>query len=235
MSRLPLVLALTLALGADPAAAAYKRVEGDTQSRRTVIVLHGGGWISSGRTPTELTALGTKRFARWGLRVVHADYRTGAAGLQDVLAVYDAERRRAPRGRVCFYGESAGGHWALLAAARRRGVDCVVSAAGPADLLLTRLTDPGGLIDRLAGDAFGAALLSYSPAQQASRIRAGLLLEFAVTDTIVPPSQGFLLGRLARSAETVVLGDGEGPWIHSAVSRAQLRDLRARERRFLRG
>ena len=36
-------------------------------------------------------------------------------------------------GRVCLYGESSGGTWALDAAANVAGVDCVMTGAAPTD------------------------------------------------------------------------------------------------------
>lgn len=233
VKRLGVVGLLTLAAASPASAAPYERVDGDSSAKRVVIVIHGGSWTNVGKEWTDEAAQRNRRFARWGYRVVSPDYRAGTAGLEDVLAVYDAERARAPRGQICIYGESAGGHWALMVAAQRPTVDCVISAAGPADLLLARIANPLGYLAGVVRNVFGRAAIGYSPAQLGGQMQARLLLEFAETDSVVPSYHGLLLSRTAREVQQVVMRSGDKVWMHGVVDRSELRALRSTERGFL--
>jgi dipeptidyl aminopeptidase/acylaminoacyl peptidase len=229
-----IALAAALVWAGPSGALPYEAVLGH-HHRDTVLLLHGGGWEVTGTGVTNEMAARNRRFARWGLRMVSADYARGAAGLQDVLAVYDAERWRSPRGRICAYGASAGGHWALLLAIKRPSLDCVVSAAGPADLRLALRTDPRGILSKSVRAAFGVLLPRFDPWRYGRRLRAPTLLEYAENDRLVPPTQGAALLRTAPNATTVVLSAGTAPFVHSAVDGRELHSLHRRERALLTG
>jgi dienelactone hydrolase len=222
--RLALVLALVL-----PAAATAAPYTVTTGSGPDVVVaIHGGGWSVTGRSVTDDLAMRTGRFARWGDTVVSTDYAPGGAGLADVLATYDAARAARPSARICLYGESAGGQWALMVAALRPTVDCVIAAAAPADLVASSPTLAPYVLR-----AFGSQLSRYSPSTFASRIAAPILLEYATDDVLVPPSQGTLVQSAAPDAATVLLRPGTRAWVHTAVSKATLRAAHRRERTLL--
>ena len=111
----------------------------------TIILLHGGGWIRRDRSDMARKA---RRLARAGFAVYNAGYRLAPeyrfpAQLEDVYAAQRALRALAndypvlPE-RSALMGYSAGGHLALLAAARP-GPDtpvllAVISGSGPTDV-----------------------------------------------------------------------------------------------------
>jgi dienelactone hydrolase len=221
-----IVLAVTSPPAATAAPATY--VSGRQASKNVVILLHGGGWLQTSSPFLATTiANASKRFGRWGNRMVSVEYAGGSAGLADVGAVYDAERKRSPDGRICVYGESAGGHWGLLLAAERPGLDCVIAAAAPADLRTLR-TEVTAYVRR----AFGFAVPVFDPAPRAASMQAQLLLEYAANDPLVPASQGTTVAANAPHASTRVLRAGSTAWVHSAVNGADLRAARRAERRL---
>ena len=102
----------------------------------TMILVHAGGWAGhDGYAQSELLKNPGELFLARGWRVVSIDYDEGPNGLQDVLNVAGAElARRSSDGPLCIYGESSGGHLALMAAARLRAIDCVIGVGTPTDL-----------------------------------------------------------------------------------------------------
>jgi acetyl esterase/lipase len=103
-----------------------------------VVYVHGGGWQRGSRRdpPPLLDADFYDQIAALGLAVAAIDYRLSGearfpAPLADVRAAVDWVRDNAAAygldaGRVCLWGDSAGGHLALLAAlsARRHRRSC---------------------------------------------------------------------------------------------------------------
>ena len=123
-----------------------------TSERLPVIVfVHGGGWSAGTRT----TGPDFRRFfARYGYAMVSIDYRLTPAGVfprnvEDVKTAIRYLRRHAATldldpDRICFWGTSAGGHLAAVAALAPPGVfegtewsdqssavRCVLDAYGP--------------------------------------------------------------------------------------------------------
>src|SRR5215213_5547061 len=105
------------------------------EARGTVLLFHGGGWNRVGPVPTAALAPKAASFRAAGLRAQSLDYRRGDEGLIDVVAAVDEQLAAHPNSPLCLYGESAGGHLALLAAAARPQVRCVITAAAPTDLV----------------------------------------------------------------------------------------------------
>jgi len=105
-------------------------------ARGTMILVHAGGWAGhDGYAQSELLKDPGDLFLARGWRVVSIDYDEGPAGLQDVLDAAGAELARGSTdGPLCIYGESSGGHLALMAAARLRAIDCVIGVGTPTDL-----------------------------------------------------------------------------------------------------
>jgi acetyl esterase/lipase len=203
-------------------------VSGKKASEDVVILLHGGGWLPTSSPFLATTiAKANRRFGRWGNRVVSVGYGGGAAGLADVEAAYDAERKRSPNGRICAYGESAGGHWALMLAAERADLDCAIGAAAPADFRTLRTE-----VTPYVRKAFGFAVPIYDPAPRAASMKARLLLEYAANDTLVPASQGKTIAANAPRVSVRTLRAGSTAWIHSPVDAADLRAARRAERRL---
>jgi acetyl esterase/lipase len=187
-----------------------------------VLVIHGGAWRSSERRTAALMAARARTFAGWGWAAAVVDYRAFADAPGDVARAYDAARRRFPGLPVCAYGESAGGHLALMLAARRP-LACVVDAAGPVDLPRLGGTPQADWVRAKALAAFGD-LRDASPTHHAAAIRAPVLAGYAAADRIVPASQGRDLKRALPGARVLELGRGDGPrFVHASVPPAALR------------
>ena len=187
-----------------------------------VLVIHGGAWRASGpRTAAPMDSR-ARTFAGWGWAAAVVDYRAFADSPGDVVRAYDAARERYPGRPICAYGESAGGHLALMLAVRRP-LDCVIDAAGPVDLPRLGGTPQADWVRAKALAAFGD-LRDASPTDHAGAIRAPVLAGYAAADRIVPASQGRYLERALPSADVIQLGAGAGPrFVHANVSPAALR------------
>lgn len=189
------------------------------QSRGTVIGIHGGSWLLTGSE--KLMAGPRPALARWraaGWSTVNIDYRPGRAALSDIrAAVRDARRKTR---RVCLYGESAGGHMALLVATQIK-VDCVQTVGAPTDL--PKL--PAGDTRHAAEVTFGSRLATFSPARKRSTTIT--LVAHATHDRVVPYSQSQLPRWL--NAERLSLDPGAHRSVHGGISSQSLRALRAAE------
>jgi len=169
-----------------------------------------------------------------GWRVISLDYRAGVDGLQDVLDGARAELAAPAGGPLCLYGESAGGHLALVAASQLSAVDCVVAAGAPLDLMAYVAEA------RASGDAsrntiantiqahFGTtpeAVARFDPVTLAHAISADLLLLRQDDDGLVPREQldNFLAVRPTAqhvdlaSATDAIAGTA---WLHGTLSDA---------------
>jgi acetyl esterase/lipase len=195
------------------------------------MVIHGGGWTQQGPAAVAAMAPQVQRFRAWGYPARAITYGPGRQGLSDVLGIIDRFRAAHPRRRICLYGESAGGHLALLAAQRRAAIDCVIALGAPTDLVA--LAAPHQTLRSLVLWYFGDALGEYSPARHRG-LRARVLLAYKRDDTVVPLEQGLQMRSVARRAVFNVLEPGPMKWIHGTVSRASTKRLARRVRRFLR-
>ena len=202
-----------------------------------VLVIHGGAWRASGPRTVALMDARARTFAGWGWAAAVVDYRAFADAPGDVARAYDAARERYPTLPICAYGESAGGHLALMLAVRRP-LACVVDAAGPVDLPRLGGTPQADWVRAKALAAFGD-LSDASPTHHAAAIRAPVLAGYGAADRIVPASQGRYLQRALPHADVVELGAGTGPhFVHASVPPAALRtwwrDVRAQLQRAAR-
>jgi len=214
-----------------PAARAVVFRPDSGRPKGVMVAIHGGGWTSTGSAAMVAEAPEAARYARDGWLVYSIDYRPGPYALPDTLAAYDRIRRSHRRATICASGDSAGGHLALMLAAKRRGLACAISHAGPTDLLHF----PAGVVhDRIRDDlAPYVSLHSWSPDVRARRIRQPLLLAYAPGDSVVPYSQGVEMRAAAPHARLITLPPGPAPWVHTTVDRGRLAAEWRAERAFL--
>lgn len=200
-----------------------------------VVVIHGGSWGGSAPELIARAATVAALLPARGWAAVVAAYRAGPGGLEDLLIQYDDLRRRLPGTPICLVGESAGGHLALMIAARRSSVRCVINEAGPTDLAGLRSgpsPSPAGY--EIAARVFGEQNLGrWSPIRSAGRIRAHIFQVVAANDRLVPPIQGERLNALVRHGTLRVLNPGSTFFVHSTVDAAQLAEVRDEEIEFL--
>lgn len=204
-------------------------------TRGVVLLIHGGGWSGPMPALTAQQRPAAKVLQDDGFATVIVDYRAGRQGVQDVLYRVDEAHRAFPHQRMCLFGQSAGAHLALLAAARRPGfVKCVLSHAGPTDLPALREQTRGTPTYGWAVKAFGqAGLERYSPVRYASRIRAKVLQINARNDKYVPVPQATELKRRLRGSRLILLSAGKVPWLHSSVDADQLAKAGAEQLTFI--
>ena len=229
-----------------------------------IIGIHGGGWKSNGRhtlAPVDKSDL--ERWRKRGWITVNIDYRPGADSMKDVLAFHDAVRDwQGPDVRLGATGQSAGGHLAMMMAAKRPGtatrkpVEFVVSEGGPTDLAAlpsqgtpTQMfafwaaavafgkMDPAALIESFRTMSPPPYLLEnlrkVSPAAQAARTGTRLLVANARNDEIVPVSQVDLMS--GPNVKRFKLDAGDQPWVHAGVSRESLSAFHEAELEISRG
>lgn len=168
-----------------------------------------------------------------GWRVVSIDYDEGAAGLDDVLsAVGDELARATATGPLCLYGESAGGHLALVAASRSRSIDCVIALGAPTDLPLYEAEGASSSNDQVRltasrmGRFFGTTpqqLAPWNPVTLAPKLRADVLLIDEGDDIYVPRSHAERFRAARPRTNFVVLepgdrADASTSFVHGTVS-----------------
>ena len=211
------------------------------RARGVMIVLHGGAWFSVGLAKVILRRPDAERWQGRGWRTVNATYRPCATSVDDVLRLYDRVRTTYGAATpICAFGRSAGGHLALLLAARRSQLACVVAQAGIADLsalanqsAVAGTTGPA-TVANWATAAFGADRLVQVSAGSLP-VRARVLYALSAADTLVPFEQAtdFAAAQRRRDpdayVDTVRVPAGDQDFEHGGVSEAGLRDFFARE------
>jgi acetyl esterase/lipase len=199
--------------------------EDGAAARGTILLFHKGAWAAEGSGAVGELRPVANRFRSWGWRTLSATYRNGRAGLADVEATYDHAERHWGGGPICAYGESSGGHWALMLALARRRLSCVIAAATPVDLTSwpRELRDPDTrtFVETTLERAFGtdrAGLADLSPALRwQRREEPRLFLAYAHDDPLVPIAQGVEMHERAPGSELHRLPPGSARWIHSQV------------------
>lgn len=190
-----------------------------------VVYVHGGGWQRGSRRdpPPLLDADFYDQIAAHGLAVAAVDYRLSGearfpAPLEDVRAAVDWVRENASAygldaGRVFLWGDSAGGHLALLAALTGAAVRGVVAWFPVTDLagMPSDLAAAGGVPDT-GPDSREARLLGAPAASVRDLARqAGpvthahpgappVLLVHGTADDLVPAAQSVRLAEALRRA-----------------------------------
>lgn len=204
--------------------------------RGTVIMVHAGGWAGHDAHAQDLLYRNPgSLFLKRGWRVVSIDYEEGVAGLQDVLNTAGEElARRSGEGPLCIYGESSGGHLALVAASRLRAIDCVVTLGAPTDINLYEAEGSLSADPRVRLVAFQASRLlgttteqiaPWDPVTLAPRIRADVLLMHESDDAIVPATHvaRFQQARPTTQVTSLEAGDPADPsttFVHGTISDA---------------
>ncbi|MDX6649052.1 MAG: hypothetical protein QOJ97_1003 [Solirubrobacteraceae bacterium] len=216
--------------------------------RGLMFLIHGGGWYIVGPGPLSTERADADRWRRRGWLTINIDYPACGRSLAGVLWFHDRVRARYGRRLpLCASGASAGAHLALMMAARRPDVACVVGLGTPTDLrTLARDAAAGGsregsrAVFDLGRYAFGARhLTAMSPVAQAAKLRARVLLALARRDSVIPLSQApalrrAILRRRPRAyVQSMILAPGRIPWIHAPVTAAALRRLYAAELRLV--
>jgi acetyl esterase/lipase len=224
--------------------------------RGVMLVIHGGGWWIGGFEAVRTMRADAERWRARGWETVNLSYRPCGQSVDDALWFYDHARTWFGAGTtICALGTSAGGHLALLIGARRPGLYCVVSQAGPTDLRsiqdervynpatgLYDATSGSRLVHNLGAAAFGEEnLASYDPAAQVSPTlkNTRVLQAFSADDPLVPFEQAADLGEAmsvanpAAYVDNVQLAKGTIPFGHGVVTQAALDDLHAREDRLV--
>jgi acetyl esterase/lipase len=224
---------------------------------RVMLFVHGGGWytVGPGALATERPEADAWRAAGW--ETVNADYRACGRSIGDVVAIYDLIRARVgAKVPICVKGQSAGGHLALLLAAVRPDVACVIADGAPTDLwTMARqgATEAGdksspALLAKgakigfgLARAAFGRAnLAAASPVGYASAIHARLLLTTSADDALVPYHQALQLADQIHAVNGAAYVDvdraepGPNKWVHGTLSDAAVKDYWSRTARLVR-
>jgi hypothetical protein len=219
------------------------------RSRGTVVLVHGGGWAGPDRPRQwKIDWWPGAVFRAAGWSTVAIDYAAGKDGLGSVTAEITAALARARRRPVCAYGESAGGHLALLAAASLPRLRCVMTLGAPTDF--DRWRDDAVREGRAFSlttysetvvPVFGAGHVddAWQPVAQGQRIRARVLLVGQSDDEVLPIA-GQLQAFAAVHPRTEVLlaerGDPADPgqhYLHGTFSPSGRAAFEARLRSFL--
>lgn len=198
-----------------------------------VLVIRGGGWRAVGPVRVQSMRPVAEHFARNGHRALSLGYRSGMQGLLDVLFHHDLLRLRiGPETPICAYGESAGGHFALMLALVR-DIECVSAVAAPLDL--TRYPS-SSTVRRAAREAFGEERLAQlSPLQRTSELRARAMLVLGEGDRYINPDHAHEFASQVPGTRVVHVASGDEPWVHGSADADSLRRYRLAELAFLRG
>lgn len=168
-----------------------------------MMIIHGGGWTLVGKQ-----YLDTSDAYWWrtrGYTTYDIDYRGGLDSLADVIAAYDHLRSRFARATICVQGLSAGGTLALLLAAERPSVACVITEGGISDI--TTMPDP--FRTQVNEWALPGHLWSFSPVREARLIHQPVLMGGSTIDKVIPEYQQLAEMRTARPQTTTMLLQGK--------------------------
>ena len=196
----------------------------DARGRTAILLVHGGGWMQGDRT--QLKGYGVQ-LARYGYLCVAAEYRLSQeaiwpAQIHDVNAALRWMRANAASlgidpEKICVSGNSAGGHLALMVAAREpafagdggnagfaAGCAAIVAIYPPT---LLRVATPGDALGLLFGGHVARSVEdAASPLSYARADFPPTLLIHGNADTVVPVSASFeMYQALAKAGAAVEL------------------------------
>ena len=216
-------------------------------AKRVMMMLHGGGWYTVGQGALDITQGNADLWRDVGWESVNVDYLPCRRAFTSALAMYDLVRAHYPESvPVCISGDSAGAQLALLIAAKRRTVACVIANSPPTDLVRIRRQ---GLNAATAGVApsllrtgaeatGGVALAAFgrlgirpaSPIRSAAKIHTRVLLATARDDILIPVAQIAAMERALRKANpgghvvADVLEPGSQRFVHGTASPDEVAD-----------
>jgi acetyl esterase/lipase len=192
---------------------------GNATAKAWIIVIHGGSWQGGTNFEYGWPASIAQWFNNNGYGTLNIDYRSAPPidnTFSDVLSAYDwlsAQNQSLYGGKIplCAWGESAGGHLALMLATARP-LNCVISQAGPTDLVKLPNETAGGVSAKnvwatLGTPVFGtdpATLKKWSPDSYCP-IATRILMGSSTTDQVVPQQQMADLKAKCTSAQSVLL------------------------------
>lgn len=215
------------------APAAEGAVPQPAEPRAVVVLVPGSGFNGAGPERAERMMVKVATWRRWGFWTVVAGYRRGRAGRADTERVIRRAAEAAPDLALCVYGESSGGTWALLAAARISVVDCVVVFAAPVDQETLARSGPGPA-RHLARDVwpryFGPA--GRDDGFEPFDVWSGgappvpVLAVYSEGDRVVPVQQGRLFAPLSEAVQLRVLPEGPQRFVHANVAPGPFVDAR---------
>jgi len=221
---------------------------GGATVKRVMILVHGGGWYTTGPAAMHSGRSAGQRWRDAGWETVNIDYRACGASAGDVLTFYDLMRQQVgPNIPICLEGESAGAHLALMVAADRADVACVIATGAPTNLRsiaaegkaeaangtgVPKLRTGSSYVQGLARAAFGRqGMTDLSPVTWAAQIHARVLIGTAAVDPMVPAAQAQDLAAAIQGANAGAYVDvdrleaGSVPWVHGGVSQAAVDDF----------
>lgn len=188
-------------------------------SKGTVLAMHGGGWLWSGAQFLRSMDDDVQRWRDRGYTVVNATYMPGRQSIKDAVDFEDGILKSRMGGKPTITtGESAGGHLALMVAAKRRKVDLAVGQGAPTSL--TKIADevPAGLGEWVRMNWTRDEMVRDSPMTYADSIHGKVLLGASQGDTgLVQHSRDFKAARPETRFMEMPVGDDQGPFIHHNV------------------
>jgi acetyl esterase/lipase len=211
-----------------------------------MLVIHGGGWFMNGPAMVATERNDADYWRAQGWETVNLTYRPCNQSFADAQWFYDQARSMFGTSiPYCALGASAGGNLALMLAASRSTVSCVISEAGPTDATtIKNETTPAGnsngprwVYNLMAASAGPENLVWWSPA--IFPIHARVLWAISAGDPYIPWAQGTELQSkmLAANPNAYVdlfqLASGTTPWVHANVSSTALSSFQAHEQQLV--
>jgi acetyl esterase/lipase len=200
-----------------------------------MLIINGGGWYMNGAGMVATNRPDADYWRAAGWRTVNLTYRPCSQIFPDVLWFYD--RARSLWGSslpYCALGASAGGNLALMLAAARSTVSCVISEAGPTDATtianestpVGSTNGPRWVYNLLTAAVGPEQLVWWSPAL--FPIHARVLWAISAGDPYIPWAQGtelqskMLAANPSASVNLMQLPSGTTNWVHATISAAAL-------------
>ncbi|MCX6277017.1 MAG: alpha/beta hydrolase [Bacteroidetes bacterium] len=188
--------------------------EGRSQQTKTIILIHGGGWVSGEKAYCKYYAV---RFAGFGFAAISMNYRLANNSvhyddmLDDIGSMIECVLNNAGQwgigaSEIALFGYSAGGHLALLYSYSRnsdRKITSVISLAGPTDVQDSLLWIYPGLYDEIklmTGDSSPENWAQANPIHYISSAMPSTFLIHGTIDSVVPFSQSVKLSQAMKKA-----------------------------------
>jgi len=197
---------------------------GGVPSKGTVLAFHGGGWLWSGAQFLRSMDDDVQRWRDRGFTTVNATYMPGKQSILDAVDFEDAILKSRMGGKPTITtGESAGGHLALMVAAKRPKVDLAVGQGAPTSLEKIADEVPAGLGEWVRMNWTRDEMVRDSPMTYADSIHGKVLLGSSSGDTgLVQHARDFKAARPQTRFLEMPSGDEQGPFIHANVDSAAL-------------